>query len=243
MLDKASPGRFVPEAMRSGDAARLLRNQRCGTVQGRRTALSHPAPQSCRKGRFGRRLAGMAEAARSSSGVRRVHAPQRVSARFSTGPKTFQAWAPILPPSASYLPSRVPRMSSDPPDFPAFTRMLKWALGERVNQGAASFVALLAEDVEVEHPYAPDGPRRLAGKQAVRAHVQDALSRFAIDGATARRVYRSCDRGIAVVEFSIGGRRLGTGAPFRLECVSIVETNGGLITCYRDYWNPLAISG
>ena len=132
-------------------------------------------------------------------------------------------------------------MSSDQPDFPAVTAMLKRALGERIDQGAASFVALLAEDVVVEHPYAPGEPRRLAGKQAVHAHVQDALSRFAIDDAAARRVYRSNDKGAVVVEFSIGGRMLATGASFRLDCVSIVETNGRLITCYREYWNPLAI--
>jgi len=40
----------VPEAMRSGDTGTLIAQQGCGTIQGRRTAPSHPAPQPCCKG-------------------------------------------------------------------------------------------------------------------------------------------------------------------------------------------------
>jgi len=54
--DEASAHRFVPEAMRGGDTGTLIAQQPCGTVQGRRTAPSHPAPQLCRKGWFAGRL-------------------------------------------------------------------------------------------------------------------------------------------------------------------------------------------
>jgi len=56
--DEASARRFVPEVMRGGDTGMLMAQQPCGTVQGRRTAPSHPAPQSCRKGWFAERVAG-----------------------------------------------------------------------------------------------------------------------------------------------------------------------------------------
>ena len=147
-----------------------------------------------------------------------------------------------LPPPLSASPEGQ-SLSSKSPDFPVFTAMLKQALGERVDPGAASFLALLAEDVVVEHPYAAVGPRKLVGKPAVRAHFQSAQSQFTLDKASAQRVYRSNDRGAVIVEFNISGHMLATGAPFQQDCVSIAETSGGLITCYREYWNPLAISG
>ncbi len=53
---EASARRFVPEAMRSGDTGTLIAQQGCGTIQGRRTAPSHPAPQPCCKGWFVGRL-------------------------------------------------------------------------------------------------------------------------------------------------------------------------------------------
>jgi ketosteroid isomerase-like protein len=52
-------------------------------------------------------------------------------------------------------------------------------------------------------------------------------------------VYRSAGRGVAAVEFSTGGRMLATGAPFRLECISAVETKGSLISFDCEYWNLL----
>ena len=84
------------------------------------------------------------------------------------------------------------------------TVMLKQPLGAPVDQGAASFVALLAEGAVVEHPYAPAGSaRRLVGQQALYAHLQSARSRFTFDEASTQRVYRTNDRGAVIVEFSI----------------------------------------
>jgi ketosteroid isomerase-like protein len=43
-----------------------------------------------------------------------------------------------------------------------------------------------------------------------------------------------------VVEFTAHGRTVRTGAPYRLDYVTVVTTHDGLITRYRDYWNPVA---
>lgn len=132
-------------------------------------------------------------------------------------------------------------LPSNPPDFPVFTAMLKQALGNRIDQDSASFVALLAEDVEIEHPYAPAGqPKKMAGRQSLSTHIENTLSLFTIDDAATRHVYRSDDRGAVIVEFSISGRILGTNTPFQQNCISIVETSNGLITRYCEYYSPSA---
>jgi hypothetical protein len=51
-------------------------------------------------------------------------------------------------------------MSSSEPDVPIFAAMLRSALGDRLSE-SATFPAMLAENVEIEHPYAPDGPLRI----------------------------------------------------------------------------------
>jgi hypothetical protein len=53
-------------------------------------------------------------------------------------------------------------MSSSEPDVNSSPRCLG-ALGDRVSD-SATFPAMLAENVEIEHPYAPDGPRHMVGR-------------------------------------------------------------------------------
>jgi hypothetical protein len=45
-------------------------------------------------------------------------------------------------------------MSSSEPDVPIFAAMLRGALGDRVSE-SATFPAMLAENVEIEHPLRP----------------------------------------------------------------------------------------
>jgi ketosteroid isomerase-like protein len=45
-----------------------------------------------------------------------------------------------------------------------------------------------------------------------------------------------------VVEFTAEGRSVRTGEPYRLRYTTVVTTRNGLITHYRDYWNPLAVA-
>lgn len=37
------------------------------------------------------------------------------------------------------------------------------------------------------------------------------------------------------------GRLVKTGSPFDMTYIAVVTVEGGLITSYRDYWNPLAV--
>jgi len=115
--------------------------------------------------------------------------------------------------------------------------MLRSALGDRVSE-SATFPAMLAEDVEIEHPYAPGRPLRIVGRAALVAHLHDVIARFTIERAATRYVYRCEPRGAVIVEFDIAGRRLPSGMDYKQQCVAIVETNGGRITRYREYYNP-----
>ena len=47
-------------------------------------------------------------------------------------------------------------------------------------------------------------------------------------------------RGAVIVEFDLAGRWLPSGQEHMQQCVAIIETSGGRITRFREYWNPLA---
>ncbi|MDV6290975.1 hypothetical protein R2F25_36220 [Streptomyces sp. UP1A-1] len=45
-----------------------------------------------------------------------------------------------------------------------------------------------------------------------------------------------------VVEFTARGRTVATDEPYQLDYITVLTTHQGLITRYRDYWNPLAVA-
>ena len=120
-------------------------------------------------------------------------------------------------------------MSSSEPDVPIFAAMLRGALGDRIARAQPSR-RCWRKMVEIEHPYAPDGPLRILGKAALVAHLRDALARFTVEHATTRYVYRCEPRGTVIVEFDLAGHRLPSGKEYRQQCVAIIETSGGRIT-------------
>ena len=130
-------------------------------------------------------------------------------------------------------------MSSFEPDVPIFTAMLRSALGDRVSE-SATFPAMLAENVEIEHPYAPGGPLRIVGRAAFVAHLRDVVTRFTIERAATLSVYHCEPRGAVIVEFDLAGRPLPSGKEYKQQCLAIIETSGGWITRFREYYDPAA---
>jgi ketosteroid isomerase-like protein len=132
---------------------------------------------------------------------------------------------------------------SQPDAFPLFTAMLKRALGSLVDQDADGFLSLMAEDAVMEFPYAPSGqPREVAGRAALAPYVAHVASFITIDSIEERSVHRTTDPAVVVLEFTGQGRAVASGQPYRQDYISVIETGGGRITRYRDYWNPLALS-
>jgi ketosteroid isomerase-like protein len=43
-----------------------------------------------------------------------------------------------------------------------------------------------------------------------------------------------------VVEYQANGRSVRTGEPYRMDYIVVITVQDGLITRFRDYWNPLA---
>jgi uncharacterized protein len=109
---------------------------------------------------------------------------------------------------------------------------------ERVIAGDyGGYLDLFSDDVEFEFPFAPEGrPRRVTGKDEVRAYMAPLIGRY--DGArlASLTVYETDVPDTVVAEMSIAFPGVPEPRPF----VAVVRSASGTIVSYRDYWRPSA---
>ncbi len=106
------------------------------------------------------------------------------------------------------------------------------------------WIDLWTDDGVLEFPYAPAGRRcRYAGKADILAYMKAAASRMAgrikVEGLDYFRMHPMLDPDTGCFEMAVKGRIVGTEAPYDQKYISIIETNDGRISLYREYWNPV----
>lgn len=100
---------------------------------------------------------------------------------------------------------------------------------------------LWAEDGTAEFPYAmADAPRRLEGREAIRAHLLTLVKVTDPRETPEIIVHRTDTPDTIIAEFSARGHTVRTGAPYELSYVVVLTVRDGRIVNYRDYWNPVA---
>ena len=100
---------------------------------------------------------------------------------------------------------------------------------------------LWEQDGTAEFPFAEGAaPRRLAGRETVRAYLAGYPELLDVRSIPAITVHHTQRPDTVVVEFTAEGRGARTGESYRLDYIAVVTTRDGLIRHYRDYWNPLA---
>ncbi|GAA2773405.1 nuclear transport factor 2 family protein [Streptomyces lavendulae] len=105
------------------------------------------------------------------------------------------------------------------------------------------WVGLWHEDGVMEFPFAPEGwPVRLEGRRAVADYMRHYPEHIDLHDFPDVTVHRTTAPGTIVVEMRGVGLLVETGHPFDMTYIAVVTVEDGLITSYRDYWNPLAVS-
>jgi hypothetical protein len=104
-------------------------------------------------------------------------------------------------------------------------------------------IALLADDAVLEMPLAPPGlPDRFEGKAAIAAFLgaSQVFSRLEFHDIT---FHTTSDPELAIVEFRSTGSFQTTGADYANRYALVIRAFAGRITLYREYFNPMALSG
>ncbi|MFE2375616.1 nuclear transport factor 2 family protein [Streptomyces sp. NPDC059398] len=104
------------------------------------------------------------------------------------------------------------------------------------------WVGLWDENGVFEFPFAPDGwPRRLEGRAAIADYMRGYPGHIDLHDFPSVEIHRTTSPRTIVTEMRGVGRLVRTGSPFDMTYIAVVTFDNGLITHYRDYWNPLTI--
>ncbi|MFI7311900.1 nuclear transport factor 2 family protein [Streptomyces hygroscopicus] len=111
-----------------------------------------------------------------------------------------------------------------------------------LDKNIPGWVGLWAEDGLMEFPFAPEGwPERLEGKEAIAAYMRHYPDHIELHDFPSLRIHHTTDAETIVVEMRGVGRLVQTGGPFDMTYIAVITVRDGLITSYRDYWNPLTL--
>ncbi|MFC8664382.1 nuclear transport factor 2 family protein [Streptomyces sp. NPDC057199] len=111
-----------------------------------------------------------------------------------------------------------------------------------LDKNIPAWVALWAEDGILEFPFAPQGwPGRLEGKEAIAAYMRRYPDHIDLHDIPDLRIHQTTESDVIVVEMRAVGRLVETEGPFDMTYIAVVTVRDGLISSYRDYWNPLAV--
>ncbi|MFJ2702093.1 nuclear transport factor 2 family protein [Streptomyces sp. NPDC087428] len=105
-----------------------------------------------------------------------------------------------------------------------------------------AWTGLWAEGGTLEFPFAPDGwPKRLEGRAAVAEYMRDYPDHIDLHDFPHVEIHQTLAPETIVVEMRGVGRLVDSDGPFDMSYIAVVTVEDGLITHYRDYWNPLAL--
>ena len=104
---------------------------------------------------------------------------------------------------------------------------------------------LLADDVVVEMPTAPEGRvRRIEGKAAFLAYAAEGRANlpFRLTGQRVRHVHETADPEVLVAEYELTGTALTTGRTATASFVGVLRVRDGLVAGWREYQDRAAIA-
>jgi len=111
-----------------------------------------------------------------------------------------------------------------------------------LDKNIQAWVDLWDDNGVLEFPFAPDGwPKRLEGKAAIAEYMRGYPDHIDLHDFPHVEIHQSTAPGTIVVEMRGVGRLVETGDPFDMTYIAVVTFEDGLITGYRDYWNPLTV--
>jgi len=99
-----------------------------------------------------------------------------------------------------------------------------------------------ADDVVVEYIITvPDYPRRIVGREALAELYADYGQSIVQSGSSDVHRYHDAEQSVVVLEYTIHGTVMSTGAPYLNRFISVITVKDRKIVHWRDYLDPLAV--
>ena len=104
------------------------------------------------------------------------------------------------------------------------------------------FFDLLADDAVFEYVISVPGyPRRVVGRDAVAELYRNYGDTIVLHGSDELAVHWDRVASVAVLEYAVHGRAVGTGRAYDNHFVSVITIKDRKITHWRDYLDPIAV--
>jgi uncharacterized protein len=104
------------------------------------------------------------------------------------------------------------------------------------------FFEMHAEDVVVEYIITVPGyPRTIVGREALAELYSDYGDSIVQSGSSDVCRYYDPEKSVVVLEYTLHGTVVSTGAPYANQFVSVITVKDRKITHWRDYLDPLAV--
>jgi ketosteroid isomerase-like protein len=104
------------------------------------------------------------------------------------------------------------------------------------------FFDIHAEDVVVEFIITvPDYPRRIVGRDALAELYADYGDSIVQSGSSEVYRYYDPEKSVVVLEYTMHGTVVSTGAPYVNRFISVITIRDRKIVPWRDYLDPLAV--
>ena len=104
------------------------------------------------------------------------------------------------------------------------------------------FFDIHADDVVVEYIITvPDYPRRIVGREALAELYADYGQSIVQSGSSDVHRYHDAEQSVVVLEYTIHGTVMSTGAPYLNRFISVITVKDRKIVQWRDYLDPLAV--
>ncbi|MDT5351231.1 MAG: uncharacterized protein QOH91_4518 [Mycobacterium sp.] len=104
------------------------------------------------------------------------------------------------------------------------------------------FFDMHAEDVVVEYIITvPHYPRRIVGREALAELYSDYGASIVQSGSSDVHRYYDPDMSVVILEYTMHGSVVSTGAPYVNRFISVITVKDRKIVHWRDYLDPLAV--
>jgi ketosteroid isomerase-like protein len=108
----------------------------------------------------------------------------------------------------------------------------------------SDFFDMHAEDVVVDYVITvPDYPRRIIGREALAELYSDYGNSIVQSGSSDVHRYYDPEQSVVVLEYTIHGAVVSSGAPYTNRFISVITVKDRKIVYWRDYLDPLAVFG
>jgi uncharacterized protein len=106
----------------------------------------------------------------------------------------------------------------------------------------SDFFDMHAEDVVVEYIITVPGyPRRIVGRDELAEQYSDYGDAIVQSGSSDVHRYYDPDKSVVVLEYTMHGTVVSTGAPYVNRFISVITVKDRKIVHWRDYLDPLAV--